>query len=74
MKWQRQEKRARVKNLESKGICADISSMNEEYIQNELGDISNIDVIIGRPPCLGFSKVGTRDINDPSKKIKSSFG
>lgn len=59
----------------SKGICADISSMNEEYIKKELGDISNIDVIIGGPPCQGFSNANKNfvETDDPRNKLFFEF-
>lgn len=59
----------------SKGICADISSMNENYIKNELGDISNIDIIIGGPPCQGFSNANKNyvETDDPRNKLFFEF-
>ncbi len=36
-------------------------------------NISNIDVIIGGPPCQGFSIAGKRDVNDERNELYKSF-
>lgn len=36
-------------------------------------DISTADVIIGGPPCQGFSNLGTRDVNDPRNKLWKEY-
>lgn len=41
--------------VDSKGICCDLLEMDQKKIINEFGDLSNINVIIGGPPCQGFS-------------------
>ena len=33
------------------------------------GDIPEADVVIGGPPCQGFSNLGSRDVNDPRNKL-----
>ncbi|WP_082683985.1 MULTISPECIES: DNA cytosine methyltransferase [unclassified Mycobacterium] len=33
------------------------------------GDIPDADVVIGGPPCQGFSNLGSRDVNDPRNKL-----
>ncbi|PRT36577.1 DNA cytosine methyltransferase [Bacillus wiedmannii] len=49
---------------ESEALLADLSADSAmEEIANKIGD-KNIDVIIGGPPCQGFSLTGSRDIND----------
>lgn len=35
--------------------------------------IPKADVIIGGPPCQGFSNLGTRDVNDPRNKLWKEF-
>jgi DNA (cytosine-5)-methyltransferase 1 len=35
--------------------------------------IPRADVIIGGPPCQGFSNLGTRDVNDPRNKLWKEF-
>lgn len=57
---------------ESKIVCANLSDMSPEQIKKEHID-NNIDVIIGGPPCQGFSISGKRDVNDPRNKLYQSF-
>jgi DNA (cytosine-5)-methyltransferase 1 len=52
----------------AKTICADLSQLNF----NEL-EVDKIDVIVGGPPCQGFSISGKRDPNDPRNKLYTSF-
>jgi DNA (cytosine-5)-methyltransferase 1 len=33
------------------------------------GDIPEADVVIGGPPCQGFSNLGSRDVNDPRNQL-----
>lgn len=42
---------------------------------NELPDdeIPEADVVIGGPPCQGFSNLGSRDVNDPRNKLWKQF-
>ena len=57
----------------SQGICADILQMNENEIREQLGDLSNIDIIIGGPPCQGFSVAGPRDMNDKRNTLYTAM-
>ncbi|TWH82577.1 DNA cytosine methyltransferase [Sedimentibacter saalensis] len=41
----------------------------KDVIDKKIGTIKNIDVIIGGPPCQGFSLTGSRDINDSRNKL-----
>lgn len=36
-------------------------------------DIPEADVVIGGPPCQGFSNLGRRDVNDPRNKLWKQF-
>ncbi|MBT2449368.1 DNA cytosine methyltransferase [Streptomyces sp. ISL-43] len=55
------------------------SNFGEEHMR--WGDIAKIqdheipraDVIIGGPPCQGFSNLGTRDVNDPRNKLWKEY-
>ena len=53
-------------------LCADLSVINPQDIRKEYG-IDNVDVIIGGPPCQGFSVAGKRDVNDKRNKLYKSF-
>lgn len=44
----------------------DIAQVDDE-------DIPSADVIIGGPPCQGFSNLGTRDVDDPRNKLWKQF-
>lgn len=58
----------------SKVINDDISNITGESLLNMI-DLRNgsIDVIIGGPPCQGFSVSGKRMIDDPRNKLYKSF-
>jgi DNA (cytosine-5)-methyltransferase 1 len=56
----------------SKTHCADLSQTDF----NDLKDMflhDGVDVIVGGPPCQGFSISGKRDPNDPRNKLYTSF-
>lgn len=48
--------------------CADIHSITDEQLI-ALNKDNDIVGVIGGPPCQGFSKVGTRDVNDPRNHL-----
>lgn len=56
----------------SKGICADISTLSPKDIESQL-DGKSVDVIIGGPPCQGFSVAGKRIVDDERNKLYKNF-
>lgn len=60
---------------EAKGICCDLLNMNQEEILKEFGDLTKIDVIIGGPPCQGFSAANRYKVegDDPRNKLFFQF-
>src|SRR5689334_2088965 len=36
-------------------------------------EIPEVDLIIGGPPCQGFSNLGTRDVDDPRNKLWKEY-
>ncbi|ODQ98281.1 DNA (cytosine-5-)-methyltransferase [Mycobacterium sherrisii] len=36
-------------------------------------DLPEADIVIGGPPCQGFSNLGSRDVNDPRNKLWKSY-
>ena len=56
----------------SKGLCADLSTLNPKDIVSQL-DGKSVDVIIGGPPCQGFSVAGKRIVNDERNKLYKNF-
>lgn len=56
----------------AKTLCADISELNPSDIKKRFG-INDVDVIIGGPPCQGFSVAGKRNVNDTRNHLYKSF-
>lgn len=56
----------------AKTINGDLLTLQPEEVGREY-DINNIDVIIGGPPCQGFSVAGKRIIDDDRNKLYKSF-
>lgn len=56
----------------SKGLCADLSTLNPKDIVSQL-DGKSVDVIIGGPPCQGFSVAGKRIVDDERNKLYKNF-
>lgn len=59
-------------NLGVNTLCADISMLNPLEIKRKY-DISEVDVIIGGPPCQGFSIAGKRIVEDKRNELYKSF-
>ena len=36
-------------------------------------DLPAADIVIGGPPCQGFSNLGSREVNDPRNKLWKSY-
>lgn len=54
-------------------ICGDITEINYEEDIKPLLNGKKIDVIIGGPPCQGFSLSGPRNFNDPRNRLYLSY-
>lgn len=52
-------------------LCADLALLDPLHIKETLG--SDVDVIIGGPPCQGFSIAGKRIVNDERNRLYKSF-
>lgn len=57
----------------AKSICGDITEITYEDHIAPLLDGKKIDVIIGGPPCQGFSLSGPRNFDDPRNKLYLSY-
>ena len=57
---------------QSKAIQADLMNLSPENVVDVIGT-SSVDVIIGGPPCQGFSVAGKRIIDDERNKLYKSF-
>lgn len=56
----------------AQGIVADLFSITPQSISEQTG-LNKIDVIIGGPPCQGFSIAGKRMIDDDRNQLYKSF-
>lgn len=56
----------------SKGVCFDLSTLSPKDIEPQLNG-KPVDVIIGGPPCQGFSVAGKRIVNDERNKLYKNF-
>jgi DNA (cytosine-5)-methyltransferase 1 len=59
-------------NPNARTLCGDLSKINPEDIKREY-NIDRVSVIIGGPPCQGFSIAGKRIIDDERNKLYKSF-
>ena len=59
-------------NPNARTLCGDLSEINPEDIRREY-NIDRVSVIIGGPPCQGFSIAGKRIIDDERNKLYKSF-
>ena len=62
----------RISHKQAMGLITDLSSEMVEDISIKTG-VKTIDLIIGGPPCQGFSIAGKRIINDERNKLYRSF-
>jgi len=53
-------------------LCGDLAILDSDKIKKEC-NISDVDVIIGGPPCQGFSVAGKRIIEDERNKLYKAF-
>ena len=56
----------------SASICNDIAAVTKEEVHTALerkGFDRDIDVVIGGPPCQGFSHIGKRALDDPRNRL-----
>ncbi len=56
----------------SKTLCADMASLDPTQAEGLL-DANTVDVIIGGPPCQGFSVAGKRIVDDERNKLYKGF-
>jgi len=70
--WQDALDTYKYNNSNARTLCADISKINPKSIKKEY-NIDNVDIIIGGPPCQGFSIAGKRIIDDKRNELYKSF-
>ena len=70
--WEDALKTYAYNNKHSKTLCADMSTLRGEDVKDIIGD-NSVDIIIGGPPCQGFSIAGKRIVNDDRNKLYKGF-
>ncbi len=53
-------------------LCGDLASLSPEQVKKDF-NIKSVDLIIGGPPCQGFSIAGKRIIEDERNKLYKAF-
>ena len=57
-------------NYEHQGICEDLTKLPPDQFQEKYNNNNKqIDIIVGGPPCQGFSMAGKRDTKDPRNSL-----
>jgi len=51
-------------------LRADIREINARHIWSTIGRKVSVDLVVGGPPCQGFSTIGNRASSDPKKRAK----
>jgi len=59
-------------NPSGRTLCADLSNIDVKKVASEYG-VKNVDLIIGGPPCQGYSIAGKRIVDDIRNKLYKSF-
>ena len=62
VEWDRAAAATYAQNFSDHIVCADIGEVAET-------DVPQADVVVGGPPCQGFSQLGTRDPHDPRNAL-----
>lgn len=70
--WQDALDSYKYNNPECATLCADLSNIDIAHIAEKY-KIKNVDLIIGGPPCQGFSVAGKRIVDDIRNQLYKSF-
>lgn len=70
--WEDALKTYQFNHKSAKTLCADMSDLKGDDVAKIIGNTS-VDVIIGGPPCQGFSIAGKRMIEDERNKLYKGF-
>ena len=60
------------KNFEHPSYCIDLATFSPKECQEKFG-LQDLDIIVGGPPCQGFSMAGKRDQKDPRNSLFMEF-
>lgn len=70
--WEDALKTFKMYHKNSDILCADLSSLLPDEVNQKING-KKVDVIIGGPPCQGFSIAGKRIVDDERNKLYKSF-
>lgn len=56
-------------NFDHTSICADITELSPQKFDQQYNNGRQIDIIVGGPPCQGFSIAGKRNKSDPRNSL-----
>jgi len=70
--WEDALKTFRHNHKNGATLCADLSELTGEDVDHEIRS-QKVDVIIGGPPCQGFSVAGKRIVDDERNSLYKSF-
>jgi DNA (cytosine-5)-methyltransferase 1 len=68
--WNEALKTFEKNHKNSETLCADLSKITPQEVEEKF---TSFDIIIGGPPCQGFSISGKRNPDDPRNKLYQSF-
>ncbi|MGK4078269.1 DNA cytosine methyltransferase [Ligilactobacillus salivarius] len=60
----------------ARGVCMDLTDLKDEDVKKTFSDYLNADIIIGGPPCQGFSAANRHNLNemdDPRNRLFFQF-
>jgi len=62
------------KNFNHLAICADLTKLSPSQLESVYNIKKNmVDIVVGGPPCQGFSMAGKRDVKDPRNSLFMEF-
>ncbi|WP_235603472.1 DNA cytosine methyltransferase [Piscirickettsia litoralis] len=70
--WQDALTTFKANHIDSETHCQDLSEVNFDEVSNRYLP-TGVDLIVGGPPCQGFSISGKRDPDDPRNKLYTAF-
>ncbi len=70
--WEDALKTYRHNHRQSRTLCADMASLDPKDVERLL-KTDTVDVIIGGPPCQGFSVAGKRIVDDERNRLYKGF-
>jgi DNA (cytosine-5)-methyltransferase 1 len=57
------------KNFNHLAVCEDLTKLSPKDFETKYIKNKKIDILVGGPPCQGFSIAGKRDLNDPRNSL-----